>query len=193
MFDILNFYSNKKNKKKVKFEIGIYKYIESTIKDVRIVKKLKATTFEESFRKSFDRLLESQEIAIQSRVTIGEDIYHMPLIDFANNVTLSSLKRSDLTNLLKDFKISESLLFSSGRSFHLYGKGLLTHEEWLIFMGRLLLLANNKGESIVDYRWVGHRLIAGYGALRWTKNTRNYLEYPKLVARIRNSSIEKLK
>ncbi|MHB1292207.1 MAG: primase 1D-like protein [Sulfuricella sp.] len=33
----------------------------------------------------------------------------------------------------------------------------------------------------VDPRWVGHRLISGYAALRWTKNTEQYLNTPTLI------------
>jgi hypothetical protein len=35
-------------------------------------------------------------------------------------------------------------------------------------MGRLLLLNLPEKPCLVDTRWVGHRLIGGYAALRWS-------------------------
>jgi hypothetical protein len=83
--------------------------------------------------------------------------------------------------------------YRSGRSFHGYGDTLLTGELWVRFMG-LLLLANQPSlEPTVDPRWIGHRLLAGYAALRWTKNTEHYLSAPSSIASIgshRSSSVE---
>lgn len=48
----------------------------------------------------------------------------------------------------------------------------------------LLLLANPKNDKqVVDSRWVAHRLIAGYAALRWTSHQNQYLSVPALVGR----------
>ncbi|NEX60635.1 hypothetical protein G3574_06065 [Noviherbaspirillum sp. 17J57-3] len=75
----------------------------------------------------------------------------------------------------------EIKLFSSGRSLHGYGINPLTPEEWIRFMG-LLLLANHPSKpTVVDTRWVGHRLLAGYAALRWSRNTSHYLQLPQAV------------
>lgn len=46
-------------------------------------------------------------------------------------------------------------------------------------MGKLFLATQVGVPPTVDPRWVGHRLIAGYAALRWTKNTPHYVDTPK--------------
>ena len=70
MFEVLHYYIPTKSKKDVKFEIGIYKYVRSTIKDVRVIKTLEANNFENTFNKVFAKLKSDQEIAIQSKVRI---------------------------------------------------------------------------------------------------------------------------
>jgi hypothetical protein len=71
-------------------------------------------------------------------------------------------------------------IFFSGRSFHAYWIRLLTHREWIKFMGASLL-CNRLRVTVVDTRWVGHRLLGGYGALRWSRNTSQHAHYPTLV------------
>jgi hypothetical protein len=44
------------------------------------------------------------------------------------------------------------------------------------------LLQNPPLEAeVVDTRWVAHRLLAGYGTLRWTANQPRYLKEPRVV------------
>jgi hypothetical protein len=48
----------------------------------------------------------------------------------------------------------------------------------------VLLLQNpTNDQQIVDSRWIGHRLLADYSALRWTAHQTQYLAPPRLVAR----------
>ena len=103
---------------------------------------------------------------------------HVPMIDFAT----PCLEREEL-RLLRHIlgrQIACSLLyFSSGRSYHGYSTTLLGPKCWREFMGKLLLL-NLPGRSpLVDVRWVGHRIIAGYGTLRWSANSEHYLQVPR--------------
>lgn len=119
------------------------------------------------------------ELAIHSniKVTSGE-IVHLPMID------LSSASKA-LINRLSDFLDADILngfsWYNSGRSFHGYGSRLLSFNEWTSFMGTLLLVNQKNMNPIVDPRWVGHRLIAHYSALRWTKGTDQYLRIPEKV------------
>lgn len=72
-------------------------------------------------------------------------------------------------------------VFDSGRSYHIYFRKLIRKGEWPRFMGRLLL-ANLPGQKqIIDSRWVGHRLIGGYGALRWSANSDHHSRAPVQV------------
>lgn len=49
-------------------------------------------------------------------------------------------------------------------------------------MGHLLLINPRNGAEVVDTRWVGHRLIGGFGSLRWSNNSGQYLGLPTRVA-----------
>lgn len=49
----------------------------------------------------------------------------------------------------------------SGRSYHYYGKRLLSKNEWRIFLGKCLLM-----QDLVDERYVGHQLVDGHCVLR---------------------------
>jgi len=86
-----------------------------------------------------------------------------------------------LPDLLDKDILQTLFFFNSGRSLHGYGLRLLTYVEWVSFMGTLLLLNLPNRNQIVDPRWVGHRLRAGYGALRWSFNTSHYLGFPRMV------------
>ena len=101
---------------------------------------------------------------------------HLPMIDFATSDSAMALAVT--RSLLHELHLPEPYLFSSGRSFHGYCPVLLSADSWRIFMGALLLLNPDSGREVVDHRWVGHRLMAGYGALRWSWNTDQYVSYP---------------
>ncbi len=74
-----------------------------------------------------------------------------------------------------------ALLVYSGRSFHLYSFSFYKKSDWISLMGTCLLYNKKNQEKIVDDRWIGYRLISGYGALRLTCNNKNYLSEPYVV------------
>ena len=123
-------------------------------------------------------LRDDHELALHSKIKLKGKTYHIPMIDFSyeNDIT------EDVFDRLRMFipkKIFLNLsLFKSGRSFHAYSTTLLTPKEWIEFMGRLLLINSNNDRSIIDSRWIGHRLIGGYSSLRWSNNTNHYLAMP---------------
>ena len=102
------------------------------------------------------------------------------MFDFTikNQITREAYYR--LNNFI-DKKIFQNMIFfSSGHSFHAYSTKLLTHKEWLSFMGSLLLVNSVDAQnSIIDTRWIGHRIMSGYGSLRWSNNSGKYLQIPK--------------
>lgn len=103
---------------------------------------------------------------------------HIPMVDMS---TGSVAQLAKLRPFLGEELFQRFKWYKSGRSFHGYGRTLVTSSEWSALMGTLLL-ANQKGLApTVDPRWVGHRLIAGYAALRWTKNTPHYINLPKEI------------
>lgn len=119
------------------------------------------------------------EVALNSEFLChGGAICHLIMID------MSTGARAHLDKLrffLGDQLFDEISWYGSGRSFHGYGSRLLSKDEWVRFMG-LLLLANMPNVApTVDPRWIGHRLLAGYAALRWTKNTKFYKALPARI------------
>ena len=103
---------------------------------------------------------------------------HIPMADMATNAKAPLIK---LQTLLEHTGFGGFKWYSSGRSFHGYGDRLLSDSDWIRLMGALLL-SNQRGMNpIVDPRWIGHRLLAGYSTLRWTKNTKHYIDYPSNI------------
>lgn len=132
-----------------------------------------------------------QELAIHSDVRLATgELKHLVMVDMS---TSSRAHLDKLRVFLGDHFFQQISWFASGRSFHGYGATLLSGDEWVRFMGLLLLANRPKLEPTVDPRWIGHRLLAGYSALRWTRNTPHYLVAPTLIEKAGkggNSSIE---
>lgn len=162
------------------FEFSKYVYVPQTIAESREVFRSWPETVEHVFHKEAGALLSKEEIAFHSRVTIANGrTLHVPMIDMGcENIGsyVPLLKES-----FEDFGIGRFSIFSSGRSFHVYGHGLLESDQQLVqFMGRILLLNLPGRERVIDERWVGHRLMAGYSTLRWTNNNPHYKAAPTL-------------
>lgn len=165
---------------KFDLEFSYYVYKKNTIEDER-----------RSFRISASNASNDQLISICNEAPPGTNlalhsnvffyngfVAHIPMIDMAARAVGVIGK---VLNVLPVNLTENMQWFSSGRSFHGYGINLLTRDEWIEFMGRLLLANQPQQHPVVDPRWVGHRLIAGYSALRWTKNTEDYIQYPELI------------
>nr|WP_166487022.1 hypothetical protein [Cupriavidus necator] len=125
------------------------------------------------------RTPQGQELAVHSDFHLaGGRHAHLVMVDMA---TSAKAHLEKLRVFLGGHSFQRISWFASGRSFHGYGEDLLPASEWVKFMG-LLLLANQPSlEPTVDPRWIGHRLMAGYAALRWTRNTAHYLVSPSAV------------
>lgn len=106
--------------------------------------------------------------------------YHIGLIDFAESATLISVQ-SAVNHLLGDDALRSLSIYDSGRSYHGYIGELMIPKDWRSFLGRLLLMNGTSAAPVVDSRWVGHRLVGGYCALRWSMNTAWYRAMPKRV------------
>jgi len=161
------------------FEFSYYHYRPQSVIDERRVFSIVARTLNEEL--VFDLMKQTphdMELALHSRVQVAGKIWHLPMID------MSTSARAHLEKLRATLsaRIFESLVwFKSGRSFHGYSLVLLSEREWIQFMGGLLLCNLPKMHPTVDPRWIGHRLVAGYSALRWTRNTTQYLQFPTRV------------
>lgn len=163
------------------FNFSYYRYIPQTLADDRIYFSVKSDDLLEEA--SIVDLLNScpagMELAFHSVVQMNSGQFmHIPMIDMYTN---SPAMLGKLKPFWGDELYSHVKWYRSGRSFHGYAGKLIEHADWVSLMGRLLLVNQPNMPPTVDPRWVGHRLVAGYAALRWSCNTPHYLELPKAV------------
>ncbi len=163
-------------------QFGVYVYVPQTLADDRKIHDIHYHRMRSWFSETSRSLLPSEEIALQSPVRIGRNgtKMHLPMVDFHDDATLADLKET--ASRLRDYGLEEFFPYDSGRSFHLYCLPLIEEEELPRFFGRLLLLNEPKRNLTIDSRWIGHRLIAGYAALRWSANTPHYQKKPTRIA-----------
>ena len=136
-----------------------------------------------------DQLKPGWELAMNSQVVDkrGRKL-HVPMIDFVSK-DHELLRTSSFEGIVGKDVARSLFFFDSGKSFHAYGTALLRRSEWQSLMGRLLLLNIPGQPQLVDSRWIGHRLIGGYSALRWSANS----DYHKHVPKIFRFVVQRLK
>ncbi len=158
-----------------------YRYTPRSYLDDRVEFSVPIEAINESYLLNLLKELgPDQELAFHSKVILGGNkVMHLPMIDLG----LKKFDKSAISALNKFQSYNKNVfsLFDSGRSFHLYGSHLLEESQWNNFMGELLLLNEPSGPKIIDTRWVGHRLIAGYSALRLSCNTNHYKSFPTFI------------
>lgn len=130
----------------------------------------------------FAELDPSEEMAWHSWVECRGSVFHIPMIDFVDRPAHSVVCEvgrvlSERMNLRGDF-----VFFETGSSFHGYFPDLITEDAWRKYLGQLLLLNEPDRSPIIDNRWIGHALMRGYAALRWSHNTNRYRAIPRLVS-----------
>lgn len=157
-----------------------YEYAPHTINDPRIIFHVPLDQMHNNrLIGTLYNLKKNQDLALHSRIVVNNKIMHIPMIDFGgkNKAEFQLDVLQDLRQLWKmDFAI-----FDSGRSFHAYGDMLITHSQWIRFMGSLLLI-NKPGQiKLIDTRWIGHRILAEYSSLRWSCNSTQYKRYPLYI------------
>lgn len=107
---------------------------------------------------------------------------HIPLVDFKPPPSDKNLKA--IREAMKAVGEKSGVILISGESYHYYGFELMEPHNWLKFMSRLLLLNDPiTKETLVDSRWVAHRLIDGFGALRISPKE-NGAQNPYVVAEL---------
>lgn len=161
--------------------LSYYVYRPQSLLDERTLMSVKRSDFlDEAFVAQLIKdCPSSHDIAVHSLAKCNDDIYrHLPMVDMSTSARahLSKLRAFLDTETYHGF-----VWFESGRSFHGYGSRFITNEEWIRYMGQLLLSNQKDLKPTVDPRWIGHRLIAGYAALRWSRNTDYYLRLPQRI------------
>lgn len=159
-----------------------YEYIPQSLIDERKVFCVSKSDFldEGVICSLIDCVPPGKELSFHSLVTLDSGVLaHIPMVDMS---TGSAAQLAKLRPYLGDDIYQYFTWYKSGRSYHGYGSILISYDAWAAQMGRLLLANQIGTPPTVDPRWVGHRLIAGYSALRWTKNTAHYIEIPKRIS-----------
>lgn len=102
-----------------------------------------------------------------------DERFHIPMMDFDCEISCKNLEV-----IQRFLRISNKggVILQSGRSYHYYGIELIPDREWLMLLGRFLLLMD-----YTDSRYIAHRIIDGYGSLRISENERRPIP-PKVVA-----------
>ena len=162
--------------------MSYYSYSPQTVSDLRSKWDLPSGQFLDSqqMESIIDDTPEGHELAMHSIVMFDNgECRHLVMVDMS---TSAKAHLEKLRAYLDDQFFQRLAWFKSGRSFHGYGEDFLLKEDWIKFMGLLLLANKPRVEPTVDPRWIGHRLLAGYSALRWTKNTAHYLAVPTRMA-----------
>lgn len=116
----------------------------------------------------------NSELCVRSKTQYG----HIPMIDF-KTPDLSKVIYC-MSNLESKFggKIDiDGHIYLSGNSYHFYGNKIMDQEEWIYFLGELLLYDEFK--EVIDIRWIGHSLKSGMCALRVSNNTKPQIKYVK--------------
>ena len=171
-----------KNPRITTLSLSYYTYLPQTVADNRTTLNLSATDFLNSSQitEIIEATPDGQELAIHSNVLLDNgERCHMVMVDMS---TASKAHLEKLRAFLGDHFFQRIAWFNSGRSFHGYGEDLLSQQKWVQFMGLLLLANDPRLKPTVDPRWIGHRLIADFAALRWTRNTPHYLVLPSRVS-----------
>lgn len=167
-------------------EFSYYKYIPQSVLDDRVIVSLNNPTIE-SIIALINKCPADHEVAFHSRykfLTHTRKARFLPVIDFmchANNIKSAA----QIARKILPPSLWKSLYFyDSGRSMHGYIKSEITKPDFIDFMGRCLLMNMPNEAELVDTRWVGHRIMAGYGSLRISHNTQQYLLEPRLIGTI---------
>ena len=128
-----------------------------------------------------ERLPRGWELAMNSSVLdLRGRTRHVGMIDFIGRPDLN-LVTDRVRNLLGGRAAGRITYYDSGRSIHGYVLELLGPAEWHRFLGRVLLMNAPDSVAIVDARWIGHRLLGGYSALRWSANSEYHSQLPFLM------------
>lgn len=152
--------------------LGVYRYHPQSVQEERVDHEVSCRELRAGYQRLLAATAAPMEIAINSRILTARGEVHVPLVDFVEP-DLARVQPAG-EELVAEFPASEAALFASGRSYHLYIGALLDAPDWVRFMGRILLLNPPRSADMVDARWVGHRLVAGYASLRWSALTPPY-------------------
>jgi hypothetical protein len=165
--------------KNLELSFSRYWYLPQSRQDPRETFQVRIGEVTQSWlAKELSNLSKGQELAFESRARLGNLRLHLPMLDFKGMLAGQLRAVMEIFPDLVDRKI---FVYFTGRSFHAYFPELISHRDWVRFMGSALLCNTPRNPGVVDQRWIGHRLIAGYSALRWSCNSKHYKRFPRKV------------
>lgn len=170
---------------KVNFWVYEYKPIEHTEGGKNPYWLSREEFFEGSRLQRLIALLPEQaQLGIFSKVLLNtNEAFHIPMMDF--EIEKSETGLNTVLSRLRHVGISNGWILETGASYHYYGQQLLSHEEWVDFMGVCLLTSivhtRKNIEYVADPRYIGHSLRRGGNVLRLTSRADKNLE-PVVVA-----------
>lgn len=148
------------------FEFSFYRYVPDTPADERrVVHVAGGIGGMERCLALLDDILPGEELAMHSKVLVDGAAFHIPMIDLACS-ELGSCGMERLRKFIPSAIMDGMRFFRTGRSFHAYGSELIPADQIHPFWGRALLANPVDGPPVVDARWIGHRMVSGYGSLR---------------------------
>jgi len=124
----------------------------------------------------------NEEMAWHSWVECKGVGFHIPMIDFAGRPARSVFCEVSRVLAAEMGIHADLVLFDTERSFHGYFVDVLSEQAWSKYLGQLLLLNEDNRPPVIEARWVGHALMRGFSALRWSNNTNRYPAMPRLVS-----------
>lgn len=161
----------------VTLQFARYIYQPQSTKDDREYFTLKSSDLPQNFPRLFHELKPKQEIALQSKFEVKGKHFHIPMLDLLSRFNETMIP--GLKALMNEFGVKEFWVYETGRSAHVYGLQPIDSDQLISFFGKALLLNLPGKEAVVDSRWVGHRIVARNGSLRWSCNSEQYHQLPK--------------
>lgn len=156
-----------------------YLYRPQSVFDQRELVEVSASDLDSSWIEGQISTLQPEwELALNSKIIDPRGrTHHIGMIDFVGRPDISLVSERIRLVLGPQWALRVEY-FDSGRSLHGYLGGLMRPGEWHQYLGRLLLMNFPDSAPIVDARWIGHRLLGGYSALRWSANSSYHFHVP---------------
>jgi hypothetical protein len=168
----------------LEFTFSKYLYEADSLVDKRQTFVANSILVNEAWLNSIVSTLEpNEELALHSTVRLlpSRKLRHIPMIDFSIDYRQSDKIYWRLIKFIDKEILDNMAVYNSGRSLHAYSTTLITQKKWVKFMGQLLLVNEKGQEQMIDDRWIGHRLIGGFSALRWSNNSGIYISAPQKI------------
>ena len=108
-------------------------------------------------------------------LTQDDKVMHLPMLDF--HCRASSDNDALVVAVLKELGL-QGYVAKSGRSYHYYGRRLMSEQDLITMLGRALLYS-----PIIDRAWIAHQLLERSCGLRISPG-KDYKNCPEFFCEI---------